>query len=171
MLTNIREPIEKGLVIAEQDNFVRTVLAAIPEQALEQGVYTSDSIEKRFESVYEKCKSLALNPCSDGIFKSALSKVYSKVFIWSLPPKYNTVGEFMEHGTAGMNDSELLVQAHHFIHQKCLEPAVLCMLELCGMPRTLAEGWLEEARLLLEVRQASLTLTSYAQTRLLGSIF
>lgn len=102
------------------------------------------------------------------ILPQFVSNIYSKL-AYDNAPKYTKEADFKS--TEGMTSRDLLVQAKYFMDKHCLEAAVKCMVQLEGVPRTLAQDWLEEARLLLECRQAAEVLYSYALTKSMGLVF
>lgn len=155
----------------QDSKFIDTILASIPAKAAQCGIFSVSTLERRFENVFEECKKAALCPNSSGLFTSIYSNLYSKVMVYSTPPRYSEESQLDRCGTKGMDAKELLIQAHYFVERRCLAAALKCMNQLEGVPRCLAQDWIDETRLFLEVQQATEALYSYAMSKGLGQIF
>lgn len=85
--------------------------------------------------------------------------------IYSVKPVYTTEYELEQCGVDGMDAKELLIQAQYFMKRQSLPAALKCMIQLDGVPHCLAQNWIEEARLYLEVKQVSEVLYAYAMSK------
>lgn len=164
----IDEQVKKCFLAGEHNPFVEAVLHTIPTLAVERGIYSMSSLEQRFRNVYKQCVKAAAFPVDGNIITSGLAWI--KYQFSSTPkPKHSIPCEF--ENALDMNSAELLEQAKYFMDKKCVAEAVRCMVQLDGKARLLAQDWIEEARLILEVRQASEVLLSYANSKGMGTIF
>lgn len=166
-IINLAETLRRCQEAAQDCDFVNTLLQSVPEKAVTSGVYSQQSLEKRFEKVWQECKKAALYPRATNLLPQFVSNMYSKL-VYDGPPLYANELEF--ESTEGMSTKDLLIQAKYFMDKHCLGCAVKCMVQLEGVPRTLAQDWLDEARLLLEVRQAAEALYSYSLTKSMGLV-
>ena len=128
------------------------------------------SLENRFDNVYNMCKKDALFPNSNNVFFSSLSRLYGKLLLFKIRPRYDTVSDFYDHGIESMDTKDLLVQAQHFMKRQHVAEAIKCMVQLQGLPRVLADDWIKEAQLYLEVHQASHAINHYALLQGLSQI-
>lgn len=151
----------------EHNSFVQAVLHGIPTQAVERGIYSMSSLQKRFENVYKQCKKASFYPELENVLWRPVS--WLRYYFHAPKVKYATTCEFDD--VEDMTPQELLDQANYFMRKNCLAEAVKCLVQLSGSPRSLAQDWIEEARLVLEVRQAAEVLLSYAQSKGMGTIF
>lgn len=143
--------------LATKDRFVAAILASVPEIAFKRGVYTEQSLERRFECVYRECR------------KAVCSWYKRPFYFWNVQPKYLSDCDMVD--PCGMSEHELLIQADYFLKKGLIDAAVRCMVQLEGVPRTLAQDWLDEARLFLTLVQAAEALDAYALNRGMGTIF
>ncbi|XP_067945747.1 MICOS complex subunit Mic60-like [Watersipora subatra] len=161
-LIDISEAIADLLESAPDDAFVETIVSTLSDTALMRGVYTLASLEKRFNRVLKECKRDALFPNSTHFFLSYLSRLYSRLLLFDVKPRHETVEEFYEGGVEGMDTKDLLIQAQHFMKMGHIAEATKCMVQLQGLPRQFAHDWINEALLCLEVQQAAEALLNYA---------
>lgn len=160
-ILSLAEPLRRCIKAGKQHAFVEVVVNSIPDLALERGVYSRSSIEKRFDNVFIKCGK------SEGIGSKISSTISG--FIKAPEAKFKEASEFQS--SDGMSNEELLIQAKYFIQRNCLSEAVRCMVQLKDTQRILAQGWIEEARLVLEVRQAVDALRTYSTARGIGTLY
>ena len=161
----ISDELDRCQKAAEDSKFINTILSSVPSKARDCGVLSSSSLERRFDHVYDECKKAAIFPQSSNIVTSTLSNILSKLSIYSVKPVYKTEYELEHCGTDGMDAKELLIQAQYFMKRQNLPAALKCMVQLDGVPRCLSQNWIEEARLYLEVKQASEVLYAYAMSK------
>lgn len=154
--------------VGREHEFIKSIIDTIPQAARAVGVSSQSSLEQRFQSVVGECKKVALYPNNTNLVAQTLSSVYSRLLRYSVKPRFLSEEDFVS--TDGMDTKDLLIQAQYFMGKHCLTAAVKCMNQLEGLPRTLASDWIEEARLLLEVRQAASAVHSYAMSKALGYV-
>ena len=157
----IDEPLKKCFHAAEMSPFAQAVLHSIPNKAVDEGIYTISSLEKRFNEFYYKTKGEASSFSWSNWFTGKLTTEPKPKFL-----------EACEFDTAdGMTPDDLMIQAKYFMDKRCLPEVVRCLVQLEGATRELAQDWLDEARLVLEVRQAAEVLMAYANSKGMGTIF
>jgi len=154
-IIRIDDPLKRCFLAAEQNPFAQAILHTIPNLAAERGIYTISSLEKRFDRVYAECRKAL-----DG---------WLTYFFTDPKPRYLNAAEF--ESAEGMSQTDLVVQAKYFMDKKCMAEAVRCLIQLDGTARSLAQDWIEEARLVLEVRQAAEVLLAFASSKGMGTIF
>lgn len=148
--------------------FVETIIQTIPEEALDRGVWTEDSLRERFPRVKKVCKRVAMIDDKGGsLFKFMLSYVQS-LFV------FDSVFAKTEEDLVNVNELDAfsaLAHAEFWLERGDLETALRFMNQLKGEPRRVASDWIREAKLLLEARQAAYALTAFASASGLGTIF
>lgn len=128
--------------VANDDEVVRAAIASINPRAYQVGVSTPSQLVDRFRRVAEEVRKAALLPESAGVAGHAASWVLSKVL-------------FRKQGLAQGDDIEsILTRTETFLEEGDVDSAAREMNQLRGWGRRLAQDWLKEARLLLEVQQA-----------------
>lgn len=128
--------------VADDDEVVSAAIASINPRAYQEGVPTQTQLVDRFRRVAEEVRKAALLPEDAGFAGHASSWVLSKVL-------------FRKQGLAQGNDVEsILTRTETFLEEGDIDSAAREMNQLSGWSRKLAEDWLKEARLLLEVKQA-----------------
>lgn len=164
----IDEPLKRCFLAAELHPFAQAVLHSIPNKAAEHGIYTMSSLEKRFEDVYNKSIVEASASGSSNFFTRQFNVL--KYYVSAQPkPKYTEACDF--DNPEDMSSADLMTQAKYFMDKKCMPEAVRCLVQLSGKTRELAQDWLDEARLVLEVRQAAEVLMAHANSIGMGTIF
>lgn len=167
-LISITKSVSRCASAGENNSFVQTVLSGIPQKAVDRGIYTASSLERRFNDVYERCRRVAYYPDTDSLLWRTISRVRYAFHLNSGYVKYSTPADF--ESAEGMSAIELLDQAKYYMDRKCVEGAVKCLVQLSGSPGALATDWVNEARLVLEVKQAANALLSYARHEAVGFI-
>lgn len=128
--------------VADDDEVVRAAIASINPHAYQVGVSTPSRLMDRFRRVSEEVRKAALLPETAGVAGHAASWVLSKVL-------------FRKQGLAQGDDVEsILTRTETFLEEGDVDSAAREMNQLRGWARRLAQDWLKEARLLLEVQQA-----------------
>jgi len=144
------------------DPLAKALLASIPAEASQRGVYTEDSIRERFRRVEKLAKRTALVGDEGGsLARYALSYLQS-VLVMSPgtdepPPSKQSPVDVDALGTF---DLVWLAKSH--LERGDLTQAVRYVGLLKGEPGNVARDWLTEARLLLETRQACRALLAHA---------
>ncbi|KAH0610331.1 uncharacterized protein H6S33_011858 [Morchella sextelata] len=128
--------------VAGDDEVVSAAIASINPRAYQEGVPTQTQLVDRFRRVAEEVRKAALLPEDAGFAGHASSWLLSKVL-------------FRKQGLAQGNDVEsILTRTETFLEEGDIDSAAREMNQLSGWSRKLANDWLKEARLLLEVKQA-----------------
>ncbi|XP_035829456.1 MICOS complex subunit MIC60 isoform X5 [Aplysia californica] len=167
-LIPIRKEVEAVLNVGNKHPFVETVANAMPEAALERGVYTEEQLRKRFVKVSSVCRRLGLiNESNTSLYKYLISFLHSFVVFDNItvltptdPVDLNSIDNY-----------GLVAHAQHWMERGDLEMALKFMNQLTGEARRAASDWIREASLLLETRQAASTLTAYASATGLANTF
>ena len=167
-IMRIDEQLRRCFHAGEHDPFVQAVLHTVPNQAAERGIYTMSSLEARFNNVYKQCRKSPAYPENGGVVSNSVAWVKHKL---ASTPKPKVIPACEFENPEGMSEAELLEQAKYFMDKKCVHEAVRCMVQLSGEMRLKAQEWIEEARLVLETRQAAEVLMAYANSKGMGTIF
>lgn len=166
------KPLEKEvdtLFFAARNNpFVSLILESIPEKALTRGVYTEENLKQRFQKVSRVAQKVALIDETGGsLFKFMLSYLQSFFMFTSVSAKEE--GDLVH--VESMDVFQLCAHAKYWLQKGNLEQALKFMNQLRGESRRVASDWIEEARLLLETRQAAQALMAFASSTGLGTLF
>lgn len=165
------KPLDKeidAVFFASKNNpFVCLVLDSIPEKAVTRGVYTEENLKERFEKVSKMARRVAMIDDTGG----SLLK-----FFWSFLQSEFIVRVNPSAGSDTVNVDELDAfqicdHAQMWMEKNDIEQALKFMNLLTGESRRVAADWIEEARLLLETRQATYSLMAFASSTGLGTIF
>jgi mitofilin len=152
---------------APNDAAVTRILAAVPEEALERGIYNEKSLAARFPEVLRSCRRVAMvGEDNRGPWTYFLSYIQSFFIIDKFDPRKD--GELID--VENVDTFGLLARAEYYVRKGDLELAARLVNQLQGEPRKLAYGWLKEVRLLLETRQAARFLSSYAAATGMGGL-
>ena len=144
--------------------FVTTVVDAIPEQAVTQGVWTEEALIDRFEKVYSISRRVAMIDERGGsLFKFFLSYVQS-MFVLTSKPIHGEIDP------KSLTTFKILDNAKHCLERGDMEQALRFLNQLTGESRFAARDWIADARLLLETRQAAYALLAHASAEGLGSL-
>ncbi|XP_076468715.1 MICOS complex subunit MIC60-1-like [Babylonia areolata] len=164
----LRKEVEAVSDAGGKHPFVETLIQAIPEEALDQGVWSEDSLRERFPHVSTVCRRVAMLDDTGGtLFKYFIS--YAQSFF-----VFDSVYAKTEHDVVDLDKLDtfsILGHAEYWLEKGDLEQAVRFMNQLTGQPRRVAGDWVKEAKLLLETRQAAYAVTSFASASGLGTIF
>jgi len=128
--------------VARDDEVIRAAIASINPVAYQNGVSTHTQLMERFRKLSSEVRRAALLPEDAGIAAHAGNWVLSKLM-------------FKKNGLAQGNDVEsILAKTETYLEESNVDSAAREMNQLSGWARTLANDWLREARLVLEVQQA-----------------
>ena len=146
------------LQTAKQDKFITTILSAIPDEALSEGISSEAGLRARFKHVRKICQRVALVP-----EEGAGLGTYLLSFLQSLLTIDMVHARMVDSQASSvyMDTFELLRAADNSIQQGQLERAVRLMNQLEGEPRRVTRDWLKEARLYLVTRQAVTVVAEY----------
>lgn len=158
--------------LPEKSGLIATVVSSVPETAVTRGVWTELALAERFTRVRSVARRVALiDEAGGSLFRYILSYVMS-VFVFRQPllaeaARYNDEAEI---DADELTTFVLLDRAASALEHGSLEQAVRYINQLRGEPRRVASDWLNEARLLLETRQAAYVLVAFAVANSLGSV-
>ncbi|KAL4232096.1 hypothetical protein ACF0H5_009672 [Mactra antiquata] len=152
---------------AKNNPFVCLVLDSIPEKAIKRGVYTEENLKERFERVNKVARRVAMIDDTGGsLMKFFWSYLQSK-FIFNVQAEAESDNVNLDE----LDTFQICDKAKYWIEKNDIEQALRFMNLLTGESRRVAADWIEEARLLLETRQATYALMAFASSRGLGTIF
>lgn len=145
-----------------QDPFVKTIIEAIPSDAVKApGLCDASHLKERFLKVEKLAKRTAMIGDEGGsIFKYALSYLQS-LFILE-PSRDEIPSKFTATNVDALDTFDIVWLARAALERDDLEQAVRYMTLLRGEPGKLAGDWVSDARTLLETRQAVSALMSHA---------
>lgn len=144
------------LQTARQDEFITTVLSAIPKEAISEGISSEAGLRSRFKHVRKICQRVALVP-----EEGAGLGTYLLSFLQSLLTIDMVHVRMADSQVFNTDTFELLREADASLQQGQLEMAVRLVNQLEGEPRRVAKDWLREARLYLMTRQAVTMVAEY----------
>lgn len=142
---------------AKEDEFISTVLSAIPEEALENGISSETGLKSRFKRVRKVCKRVALVPEEGGGLGMHLLSFMQSLLTFDMV--YHAMAD--QKDLKSMNTFELLAQANTYLEQGDLETALRLVNQLTGESRRIASDWVKEACLYLETRQTVMVIAEY----------
>ena len=147
------------LKAAKDDVFINTVLSSLPKEALMEGISSENGLKTRFEKVKKVCSRVSLIPEEGGgLGLYLLSFLQSLLTIDMIHSK---MADLSRVDPSNMATSTLLRQAKIHLDHGDLETAVKLMGQLNGEARRVADDWLREAVLYLEIRQAIMAVSQY----------
>ncbi|KAA8913027.1 mitochondrial inner membrane protein-domain-containing protein [Sphaerosporella brunnea] len=128
--------------VADDDEVIRAAIASVNPAAYQNGVATHTALLDKFRKLEGEVRRAALLPEDAGVAAHAGNWLLSKLM-------------FKKRGLAQGNDVEsILAKTETYLEEGDVDSAAREMNQLTGWPRKLAEDWLREARLMLEVKQA-----------------
>ncbi|KAG8193158.1 hypothetical protein JTE90_006988 [Oedothorax gibbosus] len=147
----------------EDSDFINTVLAGIPVEAVERGVYKNEDLKERFNEVKRVCKRVALiDENNDSLYRYFLSYLQSLFIVDKLSiPKEELEGKVAVDPTK-WDTYDVLGRICFSLKMDDLELALRYANQLKGEPREVAKDWMKEVRLLLETQLAVKALLAHA---------
>ena len=143
---------------------VHVALSTVSRRAFNRGVYTPDALRDRFSRVRRVARRVAMIDESNGTMaRYALSCVQS-LFVFRSAPAVDA------DDVSELSVFALLDNAADCLKYGDIEQAVRYVNQLRGEPRRVAAEWLDEARILLETRQAAELILAFASANGLGSL-
>lgn len=129
-------------LVAENDAIVEAAIASINPQAYQRGIPSPAQLIDRFRRVASEVRKASLLPENAGVASHAASLVLSKVM-------------FKKHGQPQGGDVEsILTRTETLLEEGDLDNAAREMNGLKGWAGVLSKDWMNDARKVLEVRQA-----------------
>lgn len=166
------KPLEKEVdtvfFAAKNNPFVCLVLESIPEKAVKRGVYTEENLKERFNKVSRVARRVALIDETGGSLGKYFLSYLQSLFVFStVYAKDNADSVDLNK----LDTFQIVSHAKYWLERNDIEQALRFMNQLTGESRRVAADWIEEARLLLETRQATYTLMAFASSTGLGTLF
>ena len=143
---------------------VHIALSTLSPQAFNRGVYTASALRHRFDRVRRVARRVAMIDESGGTLARYILSYVQAFFVLrsSVASDTDDVSE--------MSVFALLDNAASCLKFGDIEQAIRYVNQLRGEPRRVASEWLDEARILLETRQAAELLLAFASANGLGSL-
>jgi mitofilin len=128
--------------VADDDEVIKAAIDSVNPAAYQNGVATPTALIEKFRKLQHEIRRAALLPEDAGVAAHAGNWLLSKLM-------------FKKQGLAQGDDVEsILAKTETYLEEGDVDSAAREMNQLRGWPRKLAEDWLREARLMLEVKQA-----------------
>jgi len=143
---------------------VHIALSTVSPLAFDRGVYTPDALRHRFDRVRRVARRVAMIDESGGTLSRYILSFVQSFFVLrsSVAADTDDVSE--------LSVFALLDNAAHCLKYGDIEQAARYVNQLRGEPRRVTSSWLEEARILLETRQAAELILAFASANGLGSL-
>ncbi len=165
ILTNVNM-IKKS---APDNKFISEIINTLNPMALERGIWSEPDLKERFHNVKSVCRKVALIDERGGsLFKYFLSYLQSK-FVLNSSINANKMNKTLELEQNDLNTFKLLDYAQYFLEEGDFEMAIKLLQQLDGEPKRIAKNWIDEAILLLEVKQAINLITAYISSVYIGT--
>ncbi|GFW46643.1 hypothetical protein TNCV_1937121 [Trichonephila clavipes] len=151
-------------IAADEDSeFIGAVLAGIPVEAVDRGVYNNEVLKQRFLDVKKVCRKVALiNENNDSLYQYMLSYLQSFLILDAVSiPKEELEGKVAV-DPSEWNTFDILSRVSYCLKINDLEQALRYANQLKGEPRIVAKDWMNEVKLLLETQQAVKALLAHA---------
>ena len=160
----IHSEVESIRRVTEDNEVVGKVLDSLSDDLQRRGVYTEESLRRRFLKVKQTCRQVAMVGEDGGGVWSYLISYLQSLFVFDTriasPPTSIDPEELDTH--------KVLSLATNALQNGDTEQAVRYMNQLRGEPRRVGKDWIKEARLFLEVKQVARFLVSYASAYNIG---
>lgn len=146
----------------DDNQFVTVMLAGLPPEAVERGIYSDEVLKQRFEKVHTICRRVALIGNGGSLFKYILSYLQSfLIYEVKTVPKAELEGKVAV-DLSKWDTFDVLSRVNFCLQRNDLEQALRYANQLRGEPKNVAKDWIAELRLLLETKQVADALTAYA---------
>jgi mitofilin len=160
----IHSEVESIRRVTNDNEVVDKVLNSLSDDVLHRGVYTEESLRRRFPKVKRICRQVAMvGDDGAGVWSYLISYLQS-LFVFETriasPPTSIDPEE--------LDTYKVLSLATYALENGDTEQAVKYMNQLRGEPRRVAKDWIREARLFLEGKQVARFLTSFASAYNIG---
>lgn len=147
--------------------FVNAVLETIPNEAIKRGVWTEKELFNRFDKVHKVCRRVALVDETGGTLFNFFLSYLQSLFVFTTAKPFSSTDKV---DVNQLDTFVILDNAKYHLEQGDLETALRFMNQLTGEPRKVAADWIQEARLLLETRQAADALLAHASNSSISSL-
>ncbi|GFQ81163.1 MICOS complex subunit Mic60 [Trichonephila clavata] len=151
-------------IAADEDSeFINAVLAGIPVEAVNRGVYNNEVLKQRFQNVKKVCRKVSLiDENNDSLYQYLLSYLQSYLILDAVSiPKEELEGKIAV-DPSEWNTFDILSRVSYCLNINDLEQALRYANQLKGEPRIVAKDWMNEVKLLLETQQAVKALLAHA---------
>ncbi|OWA53663.1 MICOS complex subunit MIC60 [Hypsibius exemplaris] len=146
-------------VFSDSHPFVLSILRAVPEEALNRGVLSEETLRERFSAVKQSARRVAMiTDQENSPFRYLLSYLQS-LLIRDIQYDLKKTAEL---DSSALDTFRLLATAQQCVAQGDLATAVRLVGQLQGESRKVAQDWLKEARLHLETQQIAKLLLAHA---------
>lgn len=144
---------------SDGDVVIHAALDTIPNEALQRGIQSRSTLQKRFAKVKTACSRVALvgDKEEGGILTYFVSHV-SSLLHWSQQSSSSV--DVVD--VSSLDVPMVLDLAEKRVNEGKLDEAVRLVNQLSGQPRVIAQDWLDEARLFLATQQAADVVSSCA---------
>ena len=159
----IHAEVESIRRVTNDNEVVSKVLDSLSEDVLRRGVYTEESLRRRFPKVKQVCRQVAMIGEDGGGVWSYLISYLQSLFVFD-----TRIASPTSIDTDELDTHKVLSLATYALENGDTEQAVRYMNQLRGEPRRVAKDWIKEARLFLEARQVARFLTSFASAYNIG---
>lgn len=153
---------------APNNEFVKTVLAALNPLAVQRGIWTEPDLKERYIKLKSVCRKVALIDDRGGSLLKYFVSYLQSFFIFNATTN-DEINKDLSLNPSQMNAFSLLDYAERYIEQGDFEMAIKLLQQLKGEPKRLAKDWINEALLLLEVKQACSLLNAYISSVYIGT--
>uniref|UniRef100_A0A8C4YTN9 MICOS complex subunit MIC60 n=1 Tax=Gadus morhua TaxID=8049 RepID=A0A8C4YTN9_GADMO len=164
-LTRPLEPAAQAIRESCQDEFAVALAAALPEESLQRGVYSEESLRARFNALRSLARRVALvDESHNSLYQYFLSYLQAALLFeerQEAPPA--------KISSQDLDPFKILSYASYSLEQGDLELAAKLVNQLRGEARRVVQDWLVEARLTLETKQVVSLLSAYANAVGLGT--
>lgn len=171
-LAQIKTNIDTIITSAPDNEFVQKLVKSLPQKALDTGIWSEPDLKERFQTVKKVCGRTALIDERGGtLFKYFLSYIQS---FFIMNTKIDRTQLDLETSTPKLEEIDLttfniLSYAEYYVENGQIDLAVKLMRQLKGEPSRLAKDWINDATVLLEIKQACQLLTSYISSIYIGT--
>lgn len=160
----IRSEVDTIRRVTNGNEVVGKVIDSLSDDVLQRGVYTEESLRRRFPSVKRVCKQVAMVGEEGGGVWSYFISYLQSLFVFETRVVTPPVSVDPEE----LDTYKILSLATYSLENGDTEQAVRYMNQLRGEPRRIAKDWIREARLFLEAKQVARFLTFYASAYNIG---
>ena len=147
------------------DEFAVALAGALPEESLQRGVYSEESLRARFNSLRSLARRVALvDESHNSLYQYFLSYLQAALLFeekQEAPPA--------KISSQDLDPFKILSYASYSLERGDLELAAKLVNQLRGEARRVVQDWLVEARLTLETKQVVSLLSAYANAVGLGT--
>ncbi|GIY91697.1 MICOS complex subunit Mic60 [Caerostris extrusa] len=151
-------------IAADEDSeFINAILAGIPIEAVDKGVYNNEVLKERFQNVKSVCRKVAMvDENNDSLYQYILSYLQSILIVDAVSiPKEELEGKVAV-DPSEWDTFDILSRISYCLKTNDLEQALRYANQLKGEPRAVAKDWMNEVKLLLETQLAVKALLAHA---------